>query len=93
MLVILTALAVLQITDAVMTHTLVGFGLVREGNPFIAGVVNEGLFIPFKLATILISTALLLWLCRLLPLLAKSTAFVVVCFYCVVLWSNILTVL
>jgi hypothetical protein len=85
---ILAALGLVQFADAVMTQVLVGHGQIREGNPLMANLVSGGQFLPFKLVVIA-TCCLTLWLLsRKFPLVARSASLVIVCYYCVILWSN-----
>jgi hypothetical protein len=87
----LILLPLVQLTDAVMTQILVGNGLAREGNPLMRELVGSGQFILFKLGVIIISCIVLWQLYKIFPRVTKIAALTIICFYCVVLWSNVVT--
>lgn len=78
----------LGIWDGMITHFLVGNGLVREGNPLIAPIVGESNFLLLKIIGAIIS-ALLLWhIYKRFPILALATTSSVVIFYgAVMIWN------
>ena len=90
MLFLFAMMAQLQLWDGIITQALVMNGLATEGNHLAAHLINQGNFLPFKIAGILACLALLWIVGRRFPVLAKLTASVVCIFYCAVIAWNFL---
>ena len=88
MLILLCLLVVFVITDGLLTHFLVTYGIACEGNPFLQGIVGEAGFITLKVVGALLC-ALILWdVYRRFPRLAiVCTSCFVVGYWMIVLWN------
>lgn len=51
----------LEISDGIITHFLVGNGLVQEGNPLVESIVKEGDFLLLKVIGVFLC-GLILWI-------------------------------
>lgn len=83
-------MAQLQIWDGIITQAFVMNGLATEGNRIAAHLLAQGNYLPLKIAGILACLALLWFVGRRFPALAKLTASVVCIFYLAVIAWNFL---
>ncbi|AKG54245.1 hypothetical protein DGWBC_1618 [Dehalogenimonas sp. WBC-2] len=85
---LLGLLILVQAVDALMTQSLVTVGLVKESNPFVSNMIGSGLFIPLKIAGLIISSAVLWWIYRRLPRICMIILLSMLLFYNGVLFWN-----
>ena len=86
---LLLLLSGLEISDGIMTNSLVGNGLLQEANPLMTSIVGDGDFLLLKVVGALLS-ALALWqIYRRFPRLALTTTSSVLLFYSAVLAWNL----
>jgi hypothetical protein len=87
---ILLSLVMLVVSDGLISQFLTKYGLGREGNPFLRTFVNEGSFLPLKVAGALLA-ALILWdVYRKRPRLALISSLVFVALYTGIMFWNLL---
>jgi hypothetical protein len=80
----------LVVSDGLISQFLTKYGLGREGNPFLRTFVNEGSFLPLKVAGALLA-ALILWdVYRKRPRLALISSLVFVALYTGIMFWNLL---
>jgi len=85
---LLGLLAAFVISDGLLTHFLVKDGLAREGNPFLASIVGEDVFIVLKVVGALLCVLILWDIYRHFPRLAQiSTSCFVVFYGAIVVWN------
>jgi hypothetical protein len=85
---LLGLLVLLNISDGVLTHFLVKFGLATEGNSFLLPVVGEPGFMIIKVLGAIICCFILWDIYRRRPRLAfMSASFFVACYGVIVLWN------
>lgn len=79
----------LQFTDGVLTNFFVRHGLVREGNPLMSPLVNDGSFLLIKIAGIIVFGFILWKMHRRFSRLALVTASLICLFYTTVIFWNL----
>jgi len=86
---LLGLLILLNIADATLTHFLIEFGVGREGNPFLMGIVGQPTFMIIKVVGVILC-ALILWdVYQHHPRLALvSTSCFVTSYAAIVLWNS-----
>ncbi len=90
---LLVLLGGLEAVDGLMTHFLVGGGLVQEGNPLVLYMLREGSFPLLKVTGILL-TLLILWrLYRYIPQFTLLVTLSIVVFYFTVLAWNLTVII
>ena len=82
---LLALVLAIQIVDAVATHSMVTVGMVTEANPVVSSLINQGLFLPFKLLGLVISGGLLWLIWHRFQRIAITLMIGIVCFYGLVL--------
>jgi hypothetical protein len=88
MIYLLGCLAVFIISDGLLTHALVGDGLMREGNPLMVPLVAQGNLMVLKLVGTIVCVIILWDLYRRFPRLALITTSCFVAVYgVIVLWN------
>ena len=90
---LLALVLAIQIVDAVATHSMVTMGMVTEANPIVSRLINQGLFLPFKLLGLVVSAGLLWFIWHRFQRIAITLMTGIVCFYGLVLVWNISTLL
>ena len=90
---LLVLVLVIQIVDAVATHSMVTVGLVKEANPFVSNLINQGLFLPLKLLGLVISAGFLWLIWHKFQRTAIILMIGIVCFYGLILVWNASTLL
>jgi len=90
---LLALVLAIQIVDAVATHSMVTMGMVTEANPIVSRLINQGLFLPFKLLGLVVSAGLLWFIWHRFQRIAITLMIGIVCFYGLVLVWNISTLL
>ena len=85
---LLGLLAGFVISDGLLTYFLIGNGLAREGNPFLASIVGQGNFLVLKVVSAILAVLILWDIYRRFPRLALvSTSCFVVVYGVIVLWN------
>ena len=86
---LLGLLILLNIADGVLTHFLIEFGMGREGNPLLLGIVEQPAFMIIKVVGVILC-ALILWdIYRRHPRLAMvSASCFVISYVAIVLWNS-----
>lgn len=85
---LLAMMAQLQLWDGIMTQAFVMNGLATESNRIAAQMLNQGNYLPLKIAGSIVCLALLWIIGRRFPVLAKLTASIVCIFYlAVIVWN------
>jgi hypothetical protein len=81
-------MAMFQLWDGVITQVFADSGIIKEGNPLMAGMVSSGGFLPFKIIGV-IAAALALWLVyKYFPKVSMITASTITIFYiAVIVWN------
>jgi hypothetical protein len=88
MIYLLSLLAVFIISDGLLTHALVGDGLMVEGNPLLVPLVAQGNLMLLKLVGTIICVIILWDLYRRFPRLAViTTSCFVVAYGTIVFWN------
>jgi len=88
MIYLLGLLAVFIISDGLLTHALVGDGLMREGNPLLVPLVAQGNLMLLKLVGTIICVIILWDLYRRYPRLALiTTSCLMVAYGAIVFWN------
>jgi hypothetical protein len=88
MIYLLSLLAVFIISDGLLTHALVGDGLMVEGNPLMVPLVAQGNLMLLKLVGTIICVIILWDLYRRFPRLAVITTSCFVIAYGVIVFWN-----
>ncbi len=86
---LLALVAGFEIWDGAITHFLVREGLVREGNPLVAGIVMDGNFLMLKIIGALFSVVILWLFFQRRPRLALPATTSIAVFYGVVVTWNL----
>ena len=85
---LLGLLASFVVADGLLTYFLVGGGLAREGNPFLAPIVGETNFLVLKVVGAILCVLILWDIYRRFPKLALiSTSCFVAAYGAIVLWN------
>ena len=79
-----------QIWDGLFTHVFVNNGVVKEGNPLMATLIQSGDFLLLKLLGVALCIPVLWVLYKRFPKLAMATASSVAVFYSAILCWNFL---
>lgn len=88
MIYLLGLLVVFIISDGLLTHALVGDGLMREGNPLLVPLVAQGNLMVLKVVGTIICVIILWDLYRRFPKLALiTTSCFVVAYGAIVFWN------
>ncbi len=88
MIYLLGLLAVFIISDGLLTHALVGDGLMREGNPLLVPLVAQGNLMLLKLVGTIICVIILWDLYRRYPKVALiTTSCLMVAYGAIVFWN------
>jgi len=88
MIYLLGLLAVFIISDGLLTHALVGDGLMREGNPLLVPLVAQGNLMLLKLVGTIICVIILWDLYQRYPRLALiTTSCLMVAYGAIVFWN------
>jgi hypothetical protein len=80
--------AAFQLWDAAITQVYVSSGHVCEGNPFIAPLIKNGMFLPEKTVSIIISVFLIYLLTKFSQKIATGAAISIIYLYSAVLIWN-----
>lgn len=85
---LLALLGSFEISDGIMTHLLIGNGLVREANPLVATIVREGNFLLLKFVGVLLCMLILWYLHQRFSRVTLIATSSVVAFYgAVIAWN------
>lgn len=87
---ILILAAQFQIWDGLVTHVFVNNGVVKEGNPLMAPLIQDGNFLLLKVLGVLLCIPVIWLLYKRFPKLAMATASSLAVFYSAVLCWNFL---
>ena len=87
---ILILAAQFQIWDGLVTHVFVNNGAVKEGNPLMAPLIQDGNFLLLKVLGVLLCIPVIWLLYKRFPKLALATASSLAVFYSAVLCWNFL---
>jgi hypothetical protein len=87
---ILVLMAQFQIWDGLITHVFVNNGLVKEGNPLVASLVNGGNFLFLKVMGVSICVPILWIIYKRFPKFTMVTASSLVMFYAAAIFWNFL---
>ncbi len=93
MLYLFGTMALLQLSDGLMTYLMVGQGWVREINPLVGRFAGDAAFAFLKITGAIVCVALLWLVSKRFRLLAIAAAALIVVFYAVVLGWNVHTLL
>jgi len=81
-------LAGFVILDGLLTYFLVGSGLAREANPFLANIVGDSIFLVIKVVGAILCVLILWDIYRRFPKLAKiSTSVFTAVYGIIVAWN------
>jgi hypothetical protein len=86
---LLGILVVLVVLDGILTRFLIDGNLAREGNPLLAGIVGEDIFMVLKIAGAMLC-ALILWdVYKRYPRIGRIVTWCGVVFYSgIILWNS-----
>jgi len=85
---LLIMMALFQLWDGVITQVFADNGIIKEGNPLMAGLVNNGDFFLFKLIGVAIAVVALWATYKYLPRLSMTIASCITVFYMgVIAWN------
>ena len=84
----LTILAVMVVTDGVLTNILIQKGIAREGNPVLVGIAGEASLVILKVAGAILASLVIWDISRRYPRVAFWTASIFLLVYTgIVAWN------
>ena len=85
--------AAFQLWDGIITQIYVSSGHVCEGNPLMAALIKNGIFLPEKIVSIIISVLLIFVLSKFSQKIATQATIAIIYLYSAILVWNYATLL